>query len=89
MSNKKAVPIYFNPDEVCALALGLGRVIDDIKEVGQNQTIPWSPEARAAQREILTAARSAGAKLEKFTGVRVELPKYETGDENEFFTKPS
>jgi hypothetical protein len=40
----KPEKIYFNPDEVRAIALGLGRVIDDINEMKKNgwENTPWS-----------------------------------------------
>lgn len=83
--------IYFNPAEVRALALGLGRVIDDLNEMkkGNNANIPWTPEARKMQAEIVAASRSAAAKLERFTGIKCKLPDYKPGDENEFLTKES
>lgn len=87
----KAEKIYFNTDEVRAIALGLGRIIDDINEMkrGGWENTPWTPEARKIQAEIERNARAAAAKLEKFTGIKCDLPPYERGDENEFLTKES
>lgn len=87
----KAEKIYFNPDEVRAIALGLGSVIDDMNALkkGKLADTPWTPEARKFQKQIITACQSAAAKLEKFTGVKCDLPPYIPGDENEFLTKES
>jgi hypothetical protein len=87
----KAEKIYFNPDEVRAIALGLGRVIDDINAMKRNgwENTPWTPEARKIQAEIEKHSRAAAAKLEKFSGIKCDLPPYEKGDENEFLTKQS
>jgi hypothetical protein len=83
--------IFFNPDEVRAIGLGLGRVIDDLNSMkrGELLDVPWTPEARKIQKEISAATRSAAAKLEKFTGIKCELPPYIDGDEDEFLTKES
>lgn len=86
----KMEKIYFNPDEVKAIALGLGRIIDDYKELDKTQPyIPWTPEARKMKVQILNASRTAAAKLEKFTGIKCDLPEYQPGDEDEFLTKES
>lgn len=82
----KAEKIYFNPNEVQAIAMGLARIMEDIEV---NKLQPWTSETRKIQSEILAATRSAAAKLEKFTGVKCDLPPYNPGDENEFLTKQS
>lgn len=56
---------------------------------GKSASIPWTPEARKIQADILKNARSAAAKLEKFAGIKCELPPYVPGDEDEFLTKES
>ena len=78
--------IYFNHDEVQAIAMGLAMIIEDFNATKLH---PWSPEARRTQAEIMRATRSAAAKLEKFAHVKCDLPPYNEGDENEFFTKES
>jgi hypothetical protein len=87
----KIEKIYFNPDEVQAVAMGLARIIEDLNAMKQGEYIntPWTPEARKAQTEMRNAVLSAAAKIEKFTGVKCELPPYIPGDENDFLTKPS
>ncbi len=87
----KVEKIFFNPQEVMAIGLGLSRVIDDLNAMkeGKNANLPWTPDARKAQKEMLAACKSAAAKLEKFAGYKCELPPYNEGDENEFFTKQS
>lgn len=83
----KVERIYFRPDEVRALAMGLGMIIDTFNS--QNPDTPWTPEARKYQKEIVGATKSAAEKLEKFTGIKCDLPPYFPGDETEFLTKES
>ena len=78
--------IYFNPDEAQVLAMGLASVIQDMNS---HTDQPWTPEARKIRKDILSAATSAANKLEKFAGVKCDLPPYNPGDEKEFFTKES
>lgn len=87
----KVEKIFFNPAEVTAIGLGLARVIEDLGAIkkGDNANIPWTPETRKIQDNILAACRSAAHKLEKFAGYKCELPPYEHGDEDEFLTKQS
>lgn len=80
--------IYLTMQEYQAVQLGLGRVIEDMKNTG-TELYPWTPEARRVRKEIMTAANTAAAKIEKITGVKAELPSYEDGDEDEFLTKQS
>lgn len=87
----KVERIYFSPNEAIAISMGLARIIEDMNEIkkGENLNIPWTPEARKAQAEILSACQSAARKLEKFAGIECKLPPYEPGDEDEFLTKQS
>ncbi len=87
----KVERIFFNPNEVTAIGLGLARVIEDLDAIkkGDNANIPWTPETRKMQAEILAACRSAAHKLEKFAGHKCDLPPYNPGDEDEFLTKQS
>lgn len=87
----KVEKIYFNPNEVMAIGLGLARVIDDINAMkqGDNVNIPWTPESRKIQSDILAACQSAANKIEKFAGYKCDLPPYIDGDEDEFLTKQS
>lgn len=77
------------PDEVAVIQMALSGMIQDLEEVGKDPTIPFTPQARKDQREILTAARSAHSKIALASGAEVKLDKYEEGDEQEFFTKQS
>jgi hypothetical protein len=88
MSNEK---IYFNEKEAVVIGLGLARLVDDLNETqsGKLADMPWTPEARKAQRDMLVSAKSAAAKLEKFTGIECKLPGYNPDDEQQFFTKES
>lgn len=87
----KVERIYFSPNEAIAISMGLARVIEDLNEIkkGDNSNIPWTPEARKHQAEILNACQSAARKLEKFASIECKLPPYEPGDEDEFLTKQS
>lgn len=87
----KSEKIYFNPNEVAAIGLGLARVIEDINAMkeGEWENTPWTPEARQIQKDILAACQSAANKIERFTGYKCDLPPYVEGDENEFLTKES
>ena len=87
----KPEKIYFNRDEAAAISMGLARIVEDMIAIkqGKSASIPWTPEARKIQADILKNARSAAAKLEKFAGIKCELPPYVPGDEDEFLTKES
>jgi hypothetical protein len=82
----KPEKIYFNPDEVEVIAMGLAIIMQDYEATKQ---LPWDPVARKTQAETIASARSAAAKLEKFAGIKCDLPPYDEGDENKFFTKES
>lgn len=81
--------IYFTKDEAKAISLGLERVMEDIIAAMNDPLIPFTPEARSINRDILKNSASAAKKIEKYAGVRCELPDYELGDEDEFLTKES
>lgn len=87
----KVEKIYFSPNEAMAISMGLASIIEDINAIkkGENSNIPWTPEARKQQSEILSACQSAARKLEKFAGIECKLPPYEPGDKDEFLTKQS
>lgn len=71
--------------------MGLARIVEDINAMkrGEWANTPWTPEARRIQEDILKNAQGAAAKLEKFTGIKCDLPPYIKGDEDEFLTKQS
>lgn len=77
------------PDEVAVIGMALSGMIEDLETVGKDPTIPFTPQARKYQKEILAAARSAHSKISLASGHEVKLDKYEEGDEKEFFTKES
>jgi hypothetical protein len=87
MSNK-SVQIFFNQDEVRIISMAIASVMEDLKHPSVNLQ-PLTPEARKMMNQMLTACNSAARKLEKFAGIKCELPAYEIGDENEFLTKES
>lgn len=77
------------PDEVTVIQMALSGMIEDLETVGKDPTLPFTPQARKEQKEILTTARSAHGKMALASGMEVKLDKYNEGDENEFFTKQS
>lgn len=81
--------IYLSNPEYLAIQLALGRILEEINGAKNNQRIPWNCEARGTLQEILTAARSAASKIERVTGISVELPPFVDGDEEAFLTKES
>lgn len=87
----KVERIFFNPAEVSAIGMGLARIMEDMNAMKRDgyENIPWTPEVRKIQADIMAACRSAANKLEKFAGYKCELPPYENGDEDEFLTKQS
>lgn len=91
MSNNKGKPvsIFFNPNEATVIGLALASLLENLNDQLKDSTIPWTPESRKQLREMFDAAKAAANKLEKFTGIKCNLPPYVPGDENEFFTKQS
>lgn len=80
-------PIYFNPKEVMALAMGLARIIEDFNT--SDPLTPFTPETRRDIKDILENVRTAAAKIEKFTGFKCVLPDLEPGEEKDYLTKES
>ena len=91
MGNETKVGDQFRlgQDEVAAIAMGLALVIENMEEIKKNPAIPWTPEARKMQKEIIQSAKSAPAKIEMVSGFECRLDSYRDGDENEFLTKQS
>lgn len=89
MQQGKQIRNILTPDEVKAIGMGLGRIIEDLEEVNKRGDIPWTPEAIVIQTEILSNARSAAKKIEQMTGFACKLDEYKEGDEKEFLTKQS
>lgn len=87
----KTERIFLTPNEAAILGMGLAVIIEDLNAVKRCElaNVPWTPEARKNQKEMLEAAISAAAKLEKFAGISCNLPDYNDGDEKEFLTKES
>lgn len=77
------------PNEVTVVQMALSGMIEDLEEVSKDPTIPFTPQARKDQKEILTHARSAHAKIASASGHEVKLDPYNEGDENEFLIKRS
>ena len=85
----KPVNIFFLPNEAKIIGLGLASVIEDLNEARSNHSIPWTPEARKEMDDMYKSAKNAASKIEKFCGIKCDLPPYNEGDEKEFFTKES
>ena len=77
------------PEEVLISQMALSALIEDLETVSKDPTIPFNPEARKHQREMLAAAKGAHSKLAAASGKLVKLDPYKEGDEKEFFTKES
>lgn len=78
-----------SPDEVAVVQMALSGLIEDMEAVSKDVKLPFTPEARKYQREILTAAKSAKSKFVAASGKEVSLDPYQEGDVNEFLTKQS
>lgn len=81
--------VTLTPKEVMTLEMGIARIIEDMEEVNNDQSIPFTPEARKDMRDILTNAKAAKAKLELIRGHEIRIAPYVDGDEKEFLTKES
>lgn len=83
--------VFLTPKEALAVQLALGSMMEDLNAMKSEKyiNVPWTPEARKDQRDIMASAKSAARKIEKITGVEASLPEYKPGDENEFLTKES
>jgi hypothetical protein len=78
--------IFFTGAELKAVQMGLGLIMDDFKST---EIVPWNVDSRSTMKEILTAVRSAAAKIEKVTGVSSQMPPYIDGEEKDYLTKES
>jgi hypothetical protein len=77
------------PQEVTVTQMALSGMIEDLEAVGKDPKLPFTPEARKHQKEILEAARSAHLKFAAASGMVIQLDPYKEGDEKEFLTKES
>lgn len=77
------------PEEVTVIQMALDVFIEDNEIISKDVKYPFTPEARTAMREMLTAAKSAHQKIAKASGHMVKLDPYVDGDEKEFLTKES
>lgn len=85
----KSVNIYFSPEECRIITMWLAVLLEDIEEAKSNINYPWTPESRKDFENMYKYASNAANKIEKFTGIKSELPPYIDGDEDLFFTKKS
>lgn len=77
------------PNEVAVIQMALSGMIDDLKSVASDPTIPLTPQARKDSKDILNNAVSAHKKIASVSGNEIKLDPYKEGDEQEFFTKQS
>ncbi len=77
------------PPEVKIIQMALITMIEDVTIVSQDETVPFTPEARLITADILKTAKSALAKRAQSSGHLVQLDPYTPGDEKEFMTKES
>ena len=77
------------PKEVTITQMALSGLIEDLEAVSKDQTLPFTPEARKDQIDMLKSARSAHIKIAAASGKMVKLDPYKEGHENEFLTKQS
>lgn len=77
------------PNEVMITQMALSGLIEDLESVSKDPSLPFTPSARKDQKDMLSAAKSAMAKLAATSGKEVKLDPYQEGDENEFLTKQS
>jgi hypothetical protein len=78
-----------NPDEVTMIQMALATLIEDMEAVSKDVTIPFTPEARIYNKQILKAAKSALGKIQQASGHEVKLDPFVEGDQDEFLTKQS
>lgn len=84
----KQPTVYLNPNEYRAIQLALANLLEKMRSEKTDQ-IPWNSAAKKSIEEIITAANSAAAKIEKVTGISATMVDYEEGDENKFISQPS
>lgn len=77
------------PKEVAVIQMALSGMIDDLKAVASDPTIPLTPQARKDSKDILNNAVSAHKKIASVSGNEIKLDPYKEGDEQEFFTRQS
>ena len=77
------------PDEVLITQIALSATIEDMEVIAKDHTIPFTPEARKSQRDMLAAAKSAHKKIAAASGQLIQLDPYKEGDETDFLTKQS
>lgn len=83
---KAIIQVHFTTDELKAISLSIGHVLDMLKE---NDLQPWTPETRTYIKEIRIACNSVAFKLKKHAGIDCKLPDLYPGEENEYLTKES
>lgn len=81
--------LQLTPPEVTIIQMALTTLIETINEASKDPTIPWTPEARKINAEMLSTAQVALAKIATISGHLVQLDPYTPGDEKEFLTKQS
>lgn len=81
--------LYLKPDEGLFLGMAVVYALELIEGWAKNQKANWTPEARRTLKEMQEAGQALKKKLVKLGFDLRKLPDYNTGDEDEFLTKPS
>lgn len=81
--------VYLKPEEQEFLSMAVLRTLEELHDMEQNPTIPWTPEARKLMKDMTAAGKALKVKLEKLGFDMTMPPEFKTGDEQEFFTKQS
>ncbi len=84
MKTGKQIRNVLTPQEVMAIGMGLGRIIEDLEEMEKTPGINWTAEAISIQSQMLSNAKSAASKIEQMTGFACKLDPYQEGDEKDF-----
>jgi hypothetical protein len=77
------------PKEVIITQMALSSIIEDLEVVSKDPQLPFTPEARKDQRDMIQNAKSALDKIALASGELIKLDPYNEGDEREFLTKES
>ena len=77
------------PDEVMITQMALHALIEDLEAANKDVSMPWTPEAREMNRDMVKNAKSAHTKFADASGALIKLDPLQDGDIEEFTTKES
>jgi hypothetical protein len=81
--------LFLKPEEAKFLSMAVISMFEQLKEVAGNPQMNWEPSARKDLKDMMAAGNSLRLKLGKLGFDVRDLPPFEEGDWNTFFTKPS